>query len=289
MFPTRFCSSIDWTLDEVIARLQRSAMVDGVALFGSGYRADEPASDYDLLILLVDPPLHIFQMQTYINGVVCDVAVVDTVVADRTVALDTIVASISAEGFLLGWLDGAQIRFDREGRLARLQAKMRTGEWRTSSLNEAERYAEWFWLNFDLRQMKRLALSDDPLRLMTLDIRLMACASTLSRSYFRLRGWHWSGEKATLRVLQERDNQFFMLLQQFLGETRRLQRLQLCQQMITRTLGQSDALWPDGASALWLKDASEHPLRVGEALQIWDDLLAGKFYPPASASSRMMM
>lgn len=276
MFPTRLCASNGWTMHDIVQRLQESGMVDGVALFGSGYDPADPASDYDVLILVNDPPVHIFQMQTYIDGVLCDVTFVDTAVTERTLLLQKPVAATSAEGFLIGWLEWAQIEFDRNGLLGRLQAKLRSQDWRTSALNDAERYGEWFWLNFDLRLMKRLILSDDPVRLMTLDLRLMNCVSNLCRSYFRLRGWHWSGEKAALRVLQARDAEFFNLMAQFLTEIQRPQRLALCERLIARTLDHPQALWADGASAVWLKDSSEQPQRVGEGLQLWEELIGEK-------------
>ncbi|MEZ4670408.1 MAG: hypothetical protein R3E39_21080 [Anaerolineae bacterium] len=280
MFQTMFCSSNSRSFVEVIQQLEQSPTVEGIAQFGSGYRNDDPASDYDLLIVVSDPPINIFQMQTYIDGIVSDLIFVETELVERTLMLDAPTSAISEEGYLIGWLVNARILFDRNVRLTRLQQELSTRDWRVSNPTESERYAEWFWLNFDLRHMKRLAASADPIRLMTLDMRLMSCVSMICRSYFRLHGWHWSGEKDALRMLQEHDPVFFDTLERFLAETHRSQRLTLCEQLLVRALNHPNPLWLDGATAVWLRDNAQQPERAEDGLQFWEDLLTGTIHPP---------
>ena len=63
------------TLQEVLTRLEHAEAVDGLALFGSQITTPaNPASDYDLLILVLDPPVRIFQMLTHIDGRMAAVA-----------------------------------------------------------------------------------------------------------------------------------------------------------------------------------------------------------------------
>src|SRR5262245_1122061 len=102
MFPTLLSSSNHLALDTVVQRLSAAPLVEGIALFGSSTQASgNPVSDYDLLVMLDNPPIRIFQMQTYIDGRIADVAFVETEVADRVLALTEPASAISAEGYLI--------------------------------------------------------------------------------------------------------------------------------------------------------------------------------------------
>jgi predicted nucleotidyltransferase len=274
MFQTIISVSNGLTLDQVVARLSAAAGVEGVALFGSSQQAaHDPTSDYDLLILLDKPTVQIFQMQTYINGRIADVAFVETETAERVLALEEPVGATSREGFLIGWLEQAQILYDRSGHLARIQQKITQRDWRISGLPTSDTYAEWFWLNFDLRHIRRMAAAHDPLYGMVVDMRLMFCLAQMCRTYFRLRGIHWRGEKAALRYLQAHDLEVFDLLQRALEESDRARRIDLCEALIERTLPTSGDLWPPDSTAVYLKNAAEHPSHVGEALALWEGLI----------------
>src|SRR5262245_14543042 len=105
MTNTIIASSNELTLDEALSNLARHSKVDGVAIFGSQpTNTTSNVSDYDLLIMVNDPPIRIFQLQTYIAQVMADVAFVETEVADRVLALEQPVPATSSEGFLIGWL-----------------------------------------------------------------------------------------------------------------------------------------------------------------------------------------
>jgi predicted nucleotidyltransferase len=274
MFQARVSTSNALSLDEVVAHLSHSNLVEGVALFGSSLTTTtEPTSDYDLLVMLSNPPVHIFQMQTYIAGRIADIAFVETDTADRVLALDKPVSPTSSEGYLIGWLEGAQIVYDGEARrLERIQQKLKSQDWRWHA-GIQDFYADWFWLNFDLRHIQRMAASNDPLYLMVVDMRLMACISGICRAYCRLHGVHWRGEKAALRYLQAHDPHYFELLQQAVAEVNRTQRITLCEQLVERTLADVGGLWPAGATAAYLKDPAAQPERVEEAFQLWEQLL----------------
>jgi predicted nucleotidyltransferase len=276
MFQTVISASNRLTLDQVVAWLRAAPDVDGVALFGSSRQAaHDPASDYDLLVMLDNPTVQIFQMQTYIDGKLADVAFVETETAERVLALELPVGVTSREGFLIGWLEQAQILYDRSGRLAGIQQKIAQRDWRISGLSESDAYAEWFWLNFDLRHIQRMAAAHDPIYGMVVDMRVMFCLAQMCRTYCRLRGIHWRGEKAALRTLQAHDPDFFDLLQRALHETDCVRRITLCEQLIARTLENSGGLWPTESTAVYLKNAAEHAARVGEALALWEGLVGG--------------
>ena len=274
MFQTQVSTSNHLTLDQVVSRLRASNAVAGIALFGSSLKpANDAVSDYDLLVMLSSPSVRIFQMPTYINGRIADVAFVETEVADSVLSLTEPVSPTSREGYLIGWLEQAEILYDGDsGRLRRIQQKLKAQDWRLPS-NASDLYAEWFWLNFDLRHIKRLAASSDPIYLMVVDMRLMACISGICRAYCRLRSIHWRGEKAALHYLQEYDPDYFELIQACVAETDRTQRIVLCEQLVERAVAGFGGLWASGTTAVYLKDSTQHPDRVLDALQLWEHLI----------------
>ncbi len=61
-------------LNQAIARLSTSPHIDGIASFGSrAANQTDSVSDYDLLLLVNDLPVRIFQMVTTIGGLVADI------------------------------------------------------------------------------------------------------------------------------------------------------------------------------------------------------------------------
>ncbi len=268
MFPTTTSLSHSLTLESLVDRLKASTHVAGLALFGS-LPADNPASDYDLLVVLANPPVQMFQMTTFINGRGADIAFSESEIVERVLKLDQPVSATSPEGFLMSWLEHAQILLD-DGKLALIQTEARSQNWR---LPTSDAYSEWFWLNFDLRHIKRLATSNDAVHLMVADMRLMGCISQICRSYCRLRNIPWRGEKSALRHFQAHDPAYFDLLQIFLRESDRAGRIVLCEQLIARTL--DGEIWADDSTSVWMKDGQSDG--VGEALKFWEALVrAGK-------------
>ena len=264
------------TLVEVISHLANTDMVDGVALFGSlSTNATDVVSDYDLLVMVANPPVQIFQLQTYIDGRIADIAFVETDVADRVLALENPVPETSNEGFLIGWLEYAQIVYDGKsspGMLSRIQQKLMVRDWRLPS-SESDIYADWFWLNFDLRHMKRMAASGDAIYQITADIHLITNLAQLWRAYCHTHGVHWRGVKAMARYLQAHDPNYLTLFQWCLVEPNRKNRLALYEKLVGLTLVPSCEVWPADTTAVVLKNPSEQPERIGEALAFWEHLI----------------
>jgi predicted nucleotidyltransferase len=87
------------TLNEILTRLEGAKAVDGLARFGSSLTHHaNPVSDFDLLILVADPPVRIFQMFTHIDGCMADIVFVETETADAILERAQPVAATSFEG-----------------------------------------------------------------------------------------------------------------------------------------------------------------------------------------------
>ncbi|HKZ68970.1 MAG TPA: nucleotidyltransferase domain-containing protein, partial [Anaerolineales bacterium] len=147
------------SFDEVVARLAVSEAVDGLALFGSRSTDDaSPISDYDLLILVKDLPVRIFQMLTHIEQRMADIVFVETEIADRVLVSAARVSANSFEGMFLLKMRKAQIIHDASGRLGRVQQLIKQEAQLLDRLlpsPEPALYAVWFWQNHGLYHMKR--------------------------------------------------------------------------------------------------------------------------------------
>lgn len=274
MFESVPSPALNLTFAETIDRLIQSGHVQGIALFGSS-KTGTPhgASDYDILLLVDDPNIHIFQLHTWIGGISADVVFVQRDLAERVLALAARCPATSPEGYVISWVQQANILYDQNTLLTRLQTKISQREWRTFGFTTAQAYDDWFWLNFDLRHIQRLAKSSDSIHLMTADVRVMACVSQVCRVYFRLRGLAWTGEKNALRHLQENDQPYFHLLNAYLSAAERAEKVALCEQLVSQTLEPVGGLWRPNESAVYLQAPAEQLNEIEEGMSQWNRLL----------------
>lgn len=274
MFESVPSPSLKLTFAETVEQLRQSPHVQGIALFGSSNKGTpHGASDYDLLLLIDDPGIHIFQLHTWIGGISADVVFVQKEIAEKVIALKSPCPAASPEGFVIGWMQQATLLYERDQVLYRLQTKINQREWRTFEVTQAQAYDDWFWLNFDLRHIQRLARSSDKFQLMTADIRLMACVSQVCRVYFRLRQLAWTGEKNALHHLQQNDQAYFNLLNAYLSAAERAEKVALCEQLVSQTLAPVGRLWRPYESAVYLQSHVEHPEMVTRNLTFWSQLV----------------
>lgn len=257
------------TFAETLSRLAQKA--DGLALFGS-HATPNPISDYDLLILVSDPPAQIFQMLTYIDKRMADVVFMDTATADKILQTRAPLPRQSFEGMCLQKILNGQIIHDASGRLAQLQAFAQQPPekiWLPPTENDL--YNAWFWLNHSLAHLQRMAQSDDPVYLIAVDWMLTAALSSIGRDYFRIRALNWQGEKAAIRYLQTHDPAYFELLRHCLATPDRLQKLATYRELVIRTL-MGTPLWTTDSTAVYLRDG-DHPANdVKTALNYWEQL-----------------
>jgi len=262
-------------LDDVLARLADSPQVDGLALFGSravGISVAE-ASDYDLLILVDELPITIFQMLTHIDGHLTDVVFVLTDMVDRLLTEAPVVFDRSNEGRFLLKMATAQIVYDASGRLSRAQAYARHNPPAVTATFPAI-YSTWFWQCLGLFHMQRLARSSDPIRLTTVDLMLSNGINEACRNYCLLRGIPWQGEKTALRFLQAHDPAYLALLRSCLAETERARRVHLFEQLVVATLQSTGETWQTGLTAIALEVSDYSPTDVNSALEYWESFFA---------------
>jgi predicted nucleotidyltransferase len=257
------------SLETALARLAANDLVEGLALFGSrAGGAALPASDYDLLILISTLPVGIFQMLSHIDGRMTDIVFVLTADADRLLAGAGPVAANTNDGRFLLKMQTAQIVYDAAGRLARVQTLARRGGWLAPS-RPADKYGAWFWHNFGLYQLKRMAQAGDPLYDTTVDLMLCGGLSDICRAYYQIRDLPWEGEKAALRYLQQHDAQYLARLRECLAASDRARKVELFEQIVADTLRPAGETWQPGCTAVCLDGPDQARVQVETALDFW--------------------
>jgi hypothetical protein len=253
--------------------------VVGVAQFGSRVQLSEtPSSDYDLLILVTEISVEIFQMLTHIAGRLADIVFADVQTADQLIQSDVPIHPYSKEGILLQKMLAAKIVCDASGLLAQVQNKARERHQAETAIllpSESDQYAAWFWQNHSLVHIKRMLLSEDPVVLTAVDLMLTSAISRLCRDYYTVRGMFWEGEKGAVRFLQVQDAEYLSLLRSCLAEPDRTESVNLYEQLVEKTIAPAGPVWGQGHSAAYLRNTEEQPGRVGEALAFWEELIRG--------------
>jgi hypothetical protein len=177
----------------------------------------------------------------------------------------------------------AQIVYDRSGRLGRAQQLAQTleaaGQLVPLSAYSSV-YAAWFWENFSLLHLKRMAQADDPVYHTAIDMMLVGALSRIGSEYFVLRSLAWEGEKAAVRYWQEHDPSFLALLRECLACPDRRQKIALYERLVRRAIEERGEPWSPGAGALILAGPTEGQAAVEQGLHFWEALVSEG---PASA------
>ncbi len=111
-------TTVDWSLDEVIARLSSHKQVEGVLSIGSLVENTfTSASDYDLVIVLHEAAQAWYVGVTQIDHRFADIIFVAGSALERIMALNAPVAQEHELAPIIRWLKQGNILFDRVQRL----------------------------------------------------------------------------------------------------------------------------------------------------------------------------
>ena len=259
-------STVGLTLDAVLARLERHAAVTGLLQIGS---ASQPgfsqSSDYDLVIVLREAAAAWYVGVTWIDQRLTDLIFVADAQLSRLADLDAPITPGHELAPMVPWFQTGRIRYDPDGRLQRLQAKLQEIAW-IGSAGEDTVHGAWFAINYNLAQTIRMAASADPLYRATAGLRMAVYGhSDIWFGYFTLRRLCWRGDKAAIAYLREHDPAFLAAFQRFVAEPSFDAKLDL--------YGQAAALATAPAGGRW--SAHSTAMNVEEALAVWQRLLDG--------------
>lgn len=270
MYTTRPSLSDDLTLDDVIARLANQPEVEGLVTIGSTGTAQlTPASDYDLVIVLNRYPAPLHVGLTTVAGRLTDLVFLsaDDVRGIVDDGLPKDAASWAARGAY--WLHAGHIAYDRDGLVARAQARV-LGDPPRTEWADGDHYGKWVHINYNLAHNRRMRLSTDPVYQMALAYRLLYCLSDLLLFSMQFRGVRWQGEKHAFRYLERVDPGYSALWQEALAAPDRNSRFALYEQLCEATCAQVGGLWPEGVTAFQFEGSHDlTPDWVGAAQDWW--------------------
>jgi predicted nucleotidyltransferase len=272
----RQSTSTDSSLSEIVSRLSRHPAVDALLLAGSASRNElNPASDYDLVVVLSTMPIPLHVGVTMIDHRFADVIFHTTQQTEAFLAASEPLDFWSWTGRLVGWLEQGQIVFDRKGYVEKAQQKAQGGKWVKPSGTETGVKA-WNGVNYNLQVVRRYLSSDDPLYWETADLKMMIYGpADLFFNYFEVRRLQWQGEKAAINYLHRHDPGYLTLFHQFLREHDRRAKFALYEELAKQTVAPVGQLW-QAAETIIMVDAEEvTPEMEGEALDFWAELIGG--------------
>ncbi len=266
------------TLDEAVMRLSRQASVAGLAFFGARVAAQQDAvSDHDLLVLLDAPPITLFQSLTHIDGRMADIAFATVADAEHILANPRWKDWSLIQRLLMLKMAQARIVVDRSGLLARTQTLARAMA-AAGALNAeadyASRYGVWFWGNFVLAQVKRMAQSSDPVYQTATDMLLLTALSSIARDYFVMRAVPWEGEKTAIRWLSTQDPAFLQTLRECMACAERAAKIALFERLFARVIAPEGEVWDAACTAVFLAQPTNSPDDVTAGLSFFEALTA---------------
>lgn len=274
MFQTHLSQSHFTSLDEVVARLTQHGEVESIAILGSGATGIlNPASDYDILVVLSEAPVPVSLVLTTIDQRLAEVVFLPAGTIEQWLSLETFDPASNA-GPMLRRLQRARVAFDRTGRITRLHEKARSSSWKEEHTQQ-EVWEAWFSCNYDLQHTKRLVTSTNPTYLMAVDLRLLFGIYDLWKAYFLVRQLPWQGDKEAIRYLMSHDPDYLTLLQQCLAEADRERKVHLYEKVAGLTLAPLGALWNYDATAIEVHTEGEaQPELLQAAFAWWEQLIS---------------
>lgn len=263
------------TLEELLARLSRSQAVDAVAIIGSAAEGNLNAnSDYDLLVVLANPPLSISTGVTHLDGRFTDLVFTTSEdIEQLNAAGDREIPMQSIPGSIVRWMPTARIDFDKSGRLSRLQEKAKAGM-RLKTADEGEVYGGFDKASYNLAHTKRMLASDDPVTQTAIDMRLLYQLADLMVDYFRVRGLAWQGEKKAVLYWESQDPDYLSLFRKCLDARDQARKVSLCAELAQATMAPVGVPWESGATRFRLEpDSVMTRQNLAAAEAFWQSLL----------------
>jgi predicted nucleotidyltransferase len=263
------------TLEELAARLKNSDNVLAVAVIGSaGEDKLNPASDYDLLIVLKAMPISITGGVTNLEGRLTDIIFAISQDIERLSRVDNNEITInSIQGAMLRWLKNARIKFDKTGHLELLQERVKNG-FSARLPSEGEVYSRLDKASYNLAHTKRMMASEDPDYQIAIDLRLLYQLADLMVDYFFVRGLPWQGEKHAIRYWRLHDPTYLNLFIKCINEKDRLRRIDHYSELASVTMAPIGELWYSGDTRFRLSPDSEMTIgNIRAAEEFWQSLL----------------
>lgn len=266
----------DMTLEAVVARLGARREVAGLLLMGSTATDTlTVTSDYDLLVVFVEPPVPLRMVNTWVEGRFTEVYCTTIAVVDQ---LPSSAAPLGSETWVLQeWVREGRIVYDPTGRLAVSQQALRQLA-PAPTIPDADAYAAWREVGYNVVHMRRYLDSPEGLAPTVVDVRMLYSLMEVLLRYFTVRGLPWRGETAALRYLEAADGEFLELLESCLSEPDRPRRVEMYAALAARAVSPVGPLWGEGDTVVqpgqaWGSEGEPAAGDVRGALAFWQSLV----------------
>ena len=264
------------TLHEFVARLKRSNSAVAVAIIGSAGEAKiNPASDYDILIVLEDPPVPMTGGVAFVEGRFTDIVFMTSEEVRTLSEADYSQISMnSREGVFLRWMQTARIEFDKAGYLDKIQRES-PNRLSLRPPDEGGIYSRFDKASYNLAHTRRMLISDNPDYLMAVDVRLLYQMADLMVDYFLVRKLPWQGEKHAVRYWKSHDPGYVDLFMKCINESNRDRKVDLYHRLASETMAPIGEPWQASETRLRLGSASQMTSEnVEAAVRFWRSMLA---------------
>ena len=215
MFQTGDAPTAGVSLQEVLDRLADRRVVDGVLVMGSAAAVADrlpPWSDYDVLVILEQAALPLRLVLTLVDHRLTEVYFITTAALEQLAAGEQLPDGVEAVRSALT-LDPERTRHLRPPGWLAYARMLLASRASYAPTTEVELYNRWVHTNYNVRQMKRMEASADPVYQMAVDLRLLYCLADLKTDYFAVRHLPYRGEKEAVRYWMEHDPAYLQLAQ----------------------------------------------------------------------------
>lgn len=262
------------TLDEVIVRLKKNRLIEGIVITGSAAnKSFGPLSDYDILVVLGGTKVKPRVVVTYIDNRLADMLFTTTKKIKEILKHKKLdFAGDSFEGQVTHWVRNGKIILDKHSLLNNLQKQFKNKNFPRAA-EDNYLYGIWHNINYNILQNRRMAKSSDPIYAITVDVRLLYSVIQLFTSYFAFRKIPWRGEKASLRYVRKNDPRFFNTLVKCLKETNRNKKLKLYESLAKLTFPTHKLWQPNATTVVFEPEVKVSAKVVKEGLKFWEGLV----------------
>lgn len=257
-------------LELIISNLKSKPEIDSVFVTGShGIGEGKNYSDIDLGIV-INTETDLKSLFQWVDDKPLEVHFFSRVQLERTIKSDHISPN-DYEGLIVGFLEKADIKFDKTGTLQNLKNKY---EEIHKNLQVPQSKMIWFdgIINWAYVINKRYFDSDKPEYKESLEIKLLGDLDLLLKGYFEFRNIPWKGEKQVVKYLKENDPTFYDLYMLCIRTTSMTEKFPIYSDLVKRTYCGNYKLW--NKEVIFPSASNQSVERQKQLVEFWKKLIS---------------
>ena len=201
------------SLSNLIEKLKSSQRVRGIFSTGTTATTLTPSSDIDLVVVIDKNSEELKSIFTTIENRFSDIYFLDIDFLNQLKDKSE-VSGNNFDGMFLEWLKKGKIEYDPENLLESLKGKIEETS-PTQKVIDSEKRDFWIKTNYNFIANSRYYNSRDEIYHKALELRLLYSVIELITAYFSFRGIPWRGEKAAIKYLEQKDQNFLSIFEEY--------------------------------------------------------------------------